>query len=87
MYCDIKERIISEAIYLIENKCTIRATAKKFGLSKSTVHKDLSEKLYYVNEKLYLNVRKILSFNLSERHVRGGLATKNKFMQLKKDNR
>lgn len=84
MFASINERIIAEAEYLIENECTIRVVGKYFGLSKSTVHKDLSDKLYFINEKLYLKVRKILSFNLSERHIRGGMATKIKFMNLSK---
>lgn len=84
MFVTIDERIIAEAEYLIENECTIRVVSKHFGLSKSTVHKDLSDKLYFINEKLYLKVRKILSFNLSERHIRGGMATKIKFMNLSK---
>lgn len=83
MYSNIDERIIEEAVFMIENSATIRATAQKFGLSKSTVHKDLSVKLYYIDSKLYLKVRKLLEFNLSERHVRGGIATKKKYLSIK----
>ncbi len=83
MYSNIDERIIEEAVYMINNKATVRATARKFGLSKSTVHKDLSVKLYYIDSKLYLKVRKLLEFNLSERHVRGGIATQKKYLSIK----
>ncbi len=83
MYSNIDERIIEEAVFMIENSATIRATAQKFGLSKSTVHKDLSVKLYYIDAKLYLKVRKLLEFNLSERHVRGGKATQKKYLSIK----
>ncbi|MBR1891788.1 MAG: sporulation transcriptional regulator SpoIIID [Clostridia bacterium] len=79
----INERIISEAQFMIETNATIRATAKKFGLSKSAVHKDLSYKLQYVNERLYKQVKSVLLVNLKERHLRGGNATKRKFMRLK----
>lgn len=84
MFSDIEERIVFEANYILENSSTIRKTAEKFGLSKSTVHKDLSQKLFYVNEALYLKVKKLLSYNLENRHLRGGIATKNKYMNLKK---
>lgn len=84
MYSNIDERIIEEAVFMIENSATIRATAQKFGLSKSTVHKDLSVKLYYIDAKLYLKVRKLLEFNLSERHVRGGKATQKKYLSIKR---
>ncbi len=84
MYSNIDERIIEEAVYMINNEATIRATARKFGLSKSTVHKDLSVKLYYIDSKLYLKVRKLLEFNLSERHVRGGIATQKKYLSIKR---
>ncbi len=87
MYSDIDERITEEALYMLETNATIRSTAKKFGLSKSTVHKDMAVKLYYIDKKLYLSVRKLLNFNLSERHLRGGLATKNKFLNRKSTNK
>lgn len=79
-----KERILSEAMYMLDKKATLRQTAKKFGVSKSTVHKDMAERLYYIDEKLYINVRKLLSYNLANRHIRGGEATKKKYLSLKK---
>ena len=66
--------------YLIENKTTVRETAKKFGISKSTVHKDITEKLSMLNYELYEKVDQILKINKSERHIRGGEATKKKYL-------
>ncbi len=71
------------AMFIIENKTTVREAAKKFGISKSTVHKDITEKLSKENHTLYLEVEKILQFNKSERHLRGGEATKQKFLKSK----
>lgn len=68
--------------YIIENKATVRAAAKKFGISKSTVHKDVSERLPAINPQLYAQVKNILEINKQERHIRGGLATKNKYKEL-----
>ncbi len=68
--------------YIVENKATVRATAKKFGISKSTVHKDVSERLQKTEPELYNQVKDILEINKKERHIRGGLATKNKYRQL-----
>lgn len=76
----IEERIISIAQYTIEHNSTVRSTAKKFGISKSTVHKDLRERLPKLNMELSRQVNKILDLNKSERHIRGGLATKRKYM-------
>lgn len=84
MHSDISERIIEEAAYMLKTNGTVRQTAEKFNLSKSTIHKDLSEKLYYIDPKLYIKVRKLLSYNLSKRHIRGGIATKNKYLNLKR---
>ena len=67
------------ALYLIENRTTVRAAAKKFGISKSTVHKDLSERLPVYNRTLYLQVKEILEENKAQRHIRGGLATRRKY--------
>ena len=75
----IEERILSIADYTIDHNSTVRETAKKFGISKSTVHKDLRERLPLINAGLSENVNKILDFNKSERHIRGGLATKRKY--------
>ncbi len=70
--------------YIIENRTTVRAAAKKFGISKSTVHKDVSERLPKVNPSLYVQVKDILEINKQERHIRGGLATKIKYQELAK---
>ena len=67
------------ALYLIENRTTVRAAAKKFGVSKSTVHKDLSERLPLYNRTLYLQVKEILEENKAQRHIRGGMATRRKY--------
>lgn len=74
-----QERPVILAEYIIEHKTTVRAAAKQFGISKSTVHKDLTEKLPRVNPSLYPEVKKILETNKMERHIRGGLATKHKY--------
>lgn len=76
----IEERAIDIANYIIENNTTVRQTAKQFGISKSTVHKDLTERLSQINESLASDARKILDKNKSERHIRGGLATKDKYL-------
>ena len=65
--------------YIVENKATVRSTAAKFNISKSTVHKDLRERLPLINSSLSEDVNRILDFNKSERHIRGGLATKRKY--------
>lgn len=77
-----KERCEKLANYIIENKATVRDTAKKFGISKSTVHKDVTEKLSKINYSLYIEVEKVLQVNKSERHLRGGEATKRKYLKL-----
>ncbi len=75
----IEERAISLAHYIIDSKDTVRGAAKKFGVSKSTVHKDVSERLLTINPVLASEVRNILDENKAERHIRGGLATKLKY--------
>ena len=80
----LEDRAIKLAEYITENKTTVRKAAKEFGISKSTVHKDVSERLKGINLSLYKDVKKILDFNKSERHIRGGFATKNKYSQSKK---
>ena len=80
----IEERAINIATYIIENNATVRQTAKKFGVSKSTVHKDVTDRLPGLNGTLAAEARKILEYNKSERHIRGGLATKEKYLQLHK---
>lgn len=74
-----KERCVLLATYLIENKSTVRAVAAKFGVSKSTVHKDITANLKRVNPELYTQVKEILENNKKERHIRGGEATRKKF--------
>lgn len=79
----IEERAVTLAHYIIDSKDTVRGTAKKFGISKSTVHKDLSQRLEKINLDLYTSVREILDENKAERHIRGGLATKKKYEKMK----
>ena len=76
----IEERAIEIAYYIIENQATVRQTAKEFGISKSTVHKDVTERLMQINQNLATQARQILDTNKSERHIRGGLATRQKYM-------
>lgn len=76
----IEERAIDIANYIIENNATVRQTAKQFGISKSTVHKDVTERLMQVNPALAREARKVLDVNKSERHIRGGLATREKYL-------
>lgn len=76
---NIEQRASSLAVYIIENRATVRAAAKKFGVSKSTVHNDLTKRLKEYNRPLYLEVQKILAINKAERHLRGGMATRRKY--------
>ncbi|MCL2081073.1 MAG: sporulation transcriptional regulator SpoIIID [Oscillospiraceae bacterium] len=76
---NMEERACELATYIIENRATVRAAAKKYGISKSTVHKDLSERLKLYNNSLYLAVKEVLDENKAERHLRGGMATKRKY--------
>ena len=76
-----KERCEVLADYIIENNATVRSTARFFGISKSTVHKDVSEKLRYINPVMYSVVKEILNLNKSERHIRGGEATRIKYLK------
>ena len=78
----IEERAINLAHYIIDTGDTVRGAAKRFGISKSTVHKDVSERLVYINRALATEVRKILDENKAERHIRGGMATKLKYSKL-----
>ena len=78
----IEERSVEIAYYIIEHKATVRQTAKKFGVSKSTIHKDVTERLIQINPSLASEARKILDLNKSERHIRGGLATREKYLHL-----
>lgn len=76
----IEERAIEIASYIIETKATVRQTAKKFGISKSTVHKDCTERLMRINPALARQTREVLNINKSERHIRGGMATREKYL-------
>lgn len=79
MRSHIEERAIVVAKYILEKKTTVRQTAKTFGVSKSTIHKDVTERLEEINPSLAQEVKKVLEKNKSERHIRGGLATKKKY--------
>ena len=76
----IEQRAIEIASYIIENNATVRQAAKAFGISKSTVHKDISERMLMINPTIAKDVRKVLDVNKSERHIRGGMATRRKYM-------
>ena len=75
----MEERAERLALYIIENRATVRAAAAKFGISKSTVHKDISECLPHFNRTLYLQVKEVLDVNKAQRHIRGGIATRKKY--------
>ncbi len=83
----IEERAIGLAKYIIDTKDTVRGAARKFGISKSTVHKDVSHRLLHINNALAMEVRKVLDENKAERHIRGGMATKMKYSNQKEENR
>ena len=76
----IEERAVAIANYIIDENATVRQTAKKFGISKSTVHKDVTERLLQINPSLAQEARKVLDMNKSERHIRGGMATREKYL-------
>ena len=78
----IEKRACALAVYMIETGATVRSAARHFGISKSTVHKDLSHRLLHINKPLYLQVRQILDVNKQERHIRGGMATKRKYQRM-----
>lgn len=75
----IEERVIDLANYVIENKSTVREAAKKFYISKSTVHKDIADRLQVLDYELYLAVKRVLDENKAQRHLRGGMATRRKY--------
>lgn len=79
---NMEERAERLALYILENRTTVRAAAQKFGISKSTVHKDISERLPMFNRALSLQVRQVLEENKAERHIRGGIATRKKYKGL-----
>ena len=78
----IEERAIEIANYIIEERTTVRQAAKKFGVSKSTIHKDVTDRLVQINPTLASQAREILDLNKSERHIRGGLATREKYLHM-----
>ena len=78
---DREQRACDLAAYIIDSRATVRTAAKFFGISKSTVHKDLTERLKHINRPLYLQVKEVLEFNKAERHIRGGLATRAKYLR------
>ena len=80
----IEERVLELANYIIETKSTVRATAKKYKISKSSVHKDITERLTEINPALAQEVKQVLECNKAERHIRGGLATRQKYQELQK---
>ena len=81
MPANLEERACELAMYMIETGATVRSAAKQFGISKSTVHKTLTQRLRQYNYPLYLEVRKILDKNKQERHIRGGMATRRKYQK------
>ena len=80
----IEERAIEIANYIIQYNATVRQTAKQFGISKSTVHKDITDRVEHINPQLARHFRSVLEINKAERHIRGGMATKNKYLHMKK---
>ncbi|HEX3018425.1 MAG TPA: sporulation transcriptional regulator SpoIIID [Caproicibacter sp.] len=75
----VEERAVELGEYIIENKTTVRGAAKKFGVSKSTVHKDVAQRLKYIDPQLYRKVKVVLDYNKAQRHIRGGIATRLKY--------
>ena len=84
MYAYIEERVMNVAEYIVEHEATVRAAASKFGISKSTVHHDMQVRLKGIDADMAERVRAILDKNKSERHIRGGMATKEKYLHLHK---
>lgn len=82
----IEERVLEVANYMIQSKATVREVAKVFKVSKSTVHKDVSERLPKINPILWEEVKKVLEYNKAERHIRGGKATRLKYKKIKEEN-
>ena len=83
----VEERAVELAEYIVENKTTVRAAAKQFGVSKSTVHMDVAGRLRSLNPQPYSEVREILDINKAQRHIRGGLATREKYKSMKEENK
>ena len=80
----VEDRAVELGAYIVENKATVRSAASKFGVSKSTVHKDVAERLKYVDAGLYRQVKTVLETNKAQRHIRGGLATREKYLHRQK---
>lgn len=80
-----EERAVRLAQYIVEERATVRQAAKKFGISKSTVHKDVTQRIQQISPQLYEQVKKILEKNKRERHIRGGMATKEKYQAIRKN--
>ena len=86
MFSDnITDRVLKEGYFIAQTGATVRATAKIFLYSKSTVHKDVTERLRHIDKELYVKVKLVLEKNLAERHIRGGLATKEKYLTMQKN--
>ena len=85
MWDYIEQRAIKCAEYIVATGCTVRACSAHFNVSKSTVHKDVSERLKYIDEELYERTKDVLSKNLNERHIRGGIATREKYLRENKN--
>ena len=85
MNIEVQSRDLNEGEYILKTGATVRETAKKFGVGKSTVHSDMVKRLKYIDVELYGKVKKILFINLSERHIRGGMATREKFKKRLQD--
>ena len=75
----VEERAVELGEYILENQATVRTAAKKFGISKSTVHKDVAQRLQYIDPALYQKVKQVLDVNKAQRHIRGGMATRMKY--------
>ena len=82
----IEQRACARAVYIVETGATVRTAARHFGISKSTVHKDLSQRLPQYNKLLYKQVRHVLDENKAQRHIRGGMATKQKYQKSRENN-
>ena len=83
----VEERAVELAEYIVENKTTVRASSKQFGVSNATVHMDVARRLRSLNPQLYSEVREILDINKAQRHIRGGLATREKYKSMKEENK
>ena len=85
MNISIQKRVINVAEYILKNKTTVRATAKVYNVSKSTIHNDIQKRLIKLNKSYYYDVVKILQFNFDQKHLRGGKATKEKYLKIKSE--